>query len=335
MNKKVLLISLLAVTIGAIVFVLVSHGKSQPKPLLTPSPTPVTRPYNLPTIDRSLEIPGAPRKPTITVPLTGQTFPEKLPVYKITPVSNDALMALVAKKLGFTTSPKIITDKNFSSWEWKEAIGSLSIKPGQPIYVSFTRTPSSHTSIPNAEEKKRVAENFLLPFVPTNIKLTYDSAQNVDIETDGNLSQKQGIKATLLSYRYTLDGYKVFLSTRDEPEVSVFVDYQPSVFRTSFIVAPNFMSTGERTLGDVATAITTLKSGGGILVGVQSVSSHSYETNPSPDYTSVSIVKTDVGYFFSYADGFVYPVYVFKGSAQSTRKGGGSYGVTYIVRATQ
>ncbi|MBI4065130.1 hypothetical protein HY409_02075 [Candidatus Gottesmanbacteria bacterium] len=336
MKRRVFIVGLFAIAVGGIAFFVTTQKSPQTGPSLLLTPTPIIRPYTLPSIDRSLAVSGAPRAPLFQKSFRDQSFPEKLPVYKITTVANQVLFLRIGSSLGFANQPRIISDKNFTSWEWKENEKLLTLQPGPPTLVAYKEASSApdQTVLPQSAVLS-VTEKFLSVLPMPTLSLQVDSIKSISTDETGGLMFVQSARtATLARLNFLLNGYRLFIDTTDSPSVSMFIDAKPSVYRASFALPLAFSPVYERPLGSVETAVQALKNGSGILIGVDSVTSISPEMNPPPDFSTVSVSGVSLGYLYLYKEGLVVPVYIFTGTATNNAKRVGPYRATYLVRAT-
>lgn len=266
------------------------------------------------------------------------TFPTSVRYYEITRVRNfeserARLFALYAPN----TTPTVVTGSKgrYASFSQGGKSGLLSENPlsfAFQLASTSGRFVSNDLNMYSSLIQNMLTELSVLP-APYTIKLLSQQFFSFNDPHPTELTSPQGALITRLNYTVALDNVSLYINDANTPVFSASINGDNAITEILGFILPDVSRT-EKSLAIIpySEAVSRLRANKGVLSSVSLAKQGDQEFMTGETPSAIKITGVSLGYFYSAAQNYLIPVFVFEGSAEET-EGSALLRTTTIVSA--
>lgn len=177
------------------------------------------------------------------------------------------------------------------------------------VYTETGQTPPPTTSGTNVVKK---AADFIsslsLPFDPSSSKTTYFTSNTSDLTQSNSASTADVID---VSFSEVVQGLTVYRQYGSDASAHVWISKNGTLVKFTYFYSPQYEPQKSITLPSISDAETSIRKGGGTIVSL----GNDYQQTPLSKIEETEFTSVEVGYFNDEQGGYLYPVFIFKGTS--------------------
>lgn len=328
-NPKVIILIFLVILIPVITLLL---SLLRPDDKITPkksylTPTPIANKIPQDEIIPTPEIKLPPsviinKLRDVSFQLPPREFPDKLKLFKTTNTQVETEKALeIARLLGFENEPQKRVTQTNTSLSWTENRGQLIfyLESGNIEYLNTD--PKQDMVVENSEDAISIAKNalkLLSPYTeslqPDQPNISYYLSSRGDLTKVENFNRADTLE---IPFRQNINGIPVFGQYASVAPTHVFIKKRGGLVRISHKNSETITAEGEKNLLSLAEAKERILKGEGTIV----LYGQAYHGSELPPPIQTVFNSVELAYFKDSENEFLYPIYVFSGTASVDNRG--------------